>query len=867
MAEINKFKNALYTDVISDYRPEAVQDLKAMLDNSRVPQLSYKQNAKGLSNYDDKSYTYYKARYKKYSKDKERKSFSYSHSSDTDTSKRLDYNSIYRENGVSISNGSFFYTGNVIKTNLSVSQTRHGDNFPAVDPENANLYYLVPDGLEPIEDPDEFSDMRVIRGYQEGYNLVIAKPKEIKIPDGNGVVSSKQNNYKLNFLVSSRLDIGDYKIYSAFAIDNNKVEVVDHQQYGILEYDKPTGKWAGITTEIDNRSEQPNRFTDLLSTPFTVYPPLVLSSFKEVKLRTDPDSRYASALGERARIGDEIDYRWYFKNNSISVINNLTIIDVLPYDGDHAIVENLEGEYPSRGSKFSTPLQSVEPHEKFDFYYSTDVVKETLEENKNASWHESVEDPSQVTMIKAVLKEGQEIKVDEVCTIVTHNFIEDNDSIRDADRAYNSFAYSLNSGNTFTEALKTVVAVHYPKNDILLRKVDLTNEKVPVAGVIFDLYSEDGTLIKEDLETNRNGELLIRDLFLEKSYYLLEKSAPHPYELDDEKIPFTVSEDEEEQVLVVKNDVKRVDVPVKKVWDDEENEDGKRPKAVKVKLLADGIVTDKRLTLNEDNNWEGTFKDLPQYNQDDEIEYTVKEVGESNNLIRLNKNWYEVEVVGSMEDGYTITNKKRDSWTPVVPKKKHIEVEKEWFDSDGKATKAPVKSIQVELYENDKATGKKKTLKAENNWKASFKDLPSTRKSDGSLIDYTVKEVGEKNNQIILSGDSYKVSMTGNLKKGFTIKNKLQEEPDEPDKPSDGTPDKPNGPSDKNHDFPHRTKLKEKKVKEERPKEYKVSKKIIPKIVKRIEGNPNTGAVASFNIVPLLGFASLLFVTRKKEDK
>jgi uncharacterized protein YqeY len=54
----------------------------------------------------------------------------------------------------------------------------------------------------------------------------------------------------------------------------------------------------------------------------------------------------------------------------------------------------------------------------------------------------------------------------------------------------------------------------------------------------------------------------------------------------------------------------KTQVTVTKVWNDSDDQDGIRPKSVRVKLLADGEETGKTLALSEDNGWSGIFKDL-----------------------------------------------------------------------------------------------------------------------------------------------------------------------------------------------------------------------------------------------------------------
>ena len=74
-----------------------------------------------------------------------------------------------------------------------------------------------------------------------------------------------------------------------------------------------------------------------------------------------------------------------------------------------------------------------------------------------------------------------------------------------------------------------------------------------------------------------------------------------------------------------------VDATVKKVWDDANNQDGKRPESLTV-TLSDGT----EVTLNEENNWTATVTDLPKYADGEEIVYT----------------WSE----GTMPEGYTLTD-------------------------------------------------------------------------------------------------------------------------------------------------------------------------------------------------------------------
>ena len=176
----------------------------------------------------------------------------------------------------------------------------------------------------------------------------------------------------------------------------------------------------------------------------------------------------------------------------------------------------------------------------------------------------------------------------------------------------------------------------------------------------------------------------------------------------------------------------------KKVWNDANNQDGKRPESITVRLFANGTeVANKEVTAADD--WTYSFTDLPKYANGEEIVYTVKE-----------------DVVADYTttiDGTTITN----SYTPG---KTSITVTKAWVDNDNQDGIRPG-SIKVQLYAGDAVQGKEITLNAENKWTYTWNDLDE--KKDGQDISYTVKEVGE------VTG--YTSEISGDAQTGYVITN------------------------------------------------------------------------------------------------
>lgn len=237
--------------------------------------------------------------------------------------------------------------------------------------------------------------------------------------------------------------------------------------------------------------------------------------------------------------------------------------------------------------------------------------------------------------------------------------------------------------------------------------------------------------------------------------------------------------------------IRRKNVSVEKIWEDDNNKDGKRPDKATVKLLANGADTGKELDLTKDNNWKGTFTNLDEYKDEEKIVYTVEETDEKDGSITIGDNKYQVTYGGTEEEGFKITNKLEETsspWTPLDPPKTDIKVEKTWQGKDGEEISAPVDKIEVELYRDGKSTGKKLELNASNNWSGEFKDLDVVEKVDSKeAYKYTVKEVGEETGSVQINGSWYKVNYSGSMENGFTITNK--EEPKTP--PTPPTPPSP----------------------------------------------------------------------------
>ena len=94
---------------------------------------------------------------------------------------------------------------------------------------------------------------------------------------------------------------------------------------------------------------------------------------------------------------------------------------------------------------------------------------------------------------------------------------------------------------------------------------------------------------------------------------------------------------------------------------------------IEVELYKDGKATGQKLELNKSNSWTGEFKDLKAYESIENLrayEYTVKEVGENNNSIKLGNKLFKVTYSGNMKDKIEVVNTESSALSPSIPSEK-----------------------------------------------------------------------------------------------------------------------------------------------------------------------------------------------------
>ena len=175
-------------------------------------------------------------------------------------------------------------------------------------------------------------------------------------------------------------------------------------------------------------------------------------------------------------------------------------------------------------------------------------------------------------------------------------------------------------------------------NKIKLTKVDEDNNTITLANAVFTVTQPDGTTF--DLTTGADGTVTSEAL-VQGTYKVKEKTAPSGYELNDTEYTLEVTSAGGALQTITDKPIK-TDISVTKTWV------GPKAGPVTVHLFANGTDTGTTLTLDDSNNWTGSFANVRKYDQNGtEIQYTVTEDA---------VNGYDTTITGDQTTGFTITN-------------------------------------------------------------------------------------------------------------------------------------------------------------------------------------------------------------------
>ena len=140
-------------------------------------------------------------------------------------------------------------------------------------------------------------------------------------------------------------------------------------------------------------------------------------------------------------------------------------------------------------------------------------------------------------------------------------------------------------------------------------------------------------------------------------------------------------------------------ITVRKIWADNNNQDGKRPVSTTVRLYKNGEAYEAA-TLTASAGWEYTFENLPVYEDGKKIVYTITE---------------------DTVEGYTVTVEGFRLTGTYQPEKVSISGNVTWNDGNNQDSKRPT-SITVSLFADGQKVSSK-AVTAADNWKYTFAEM------------------------------------------------------------------------------------------------------------------------------------------------
>ncbi len=254
------------------------------------------------------------------------------------------------------------------------------------------------------------------------------------------------------------------------------------------------------------------------------------------------------------------------------------------------------------------------------------------------------------------------------------------------------------------------------------------------------------------------------------TYTVEEVSAPAGYGALD-----VTGEGTETKPYVITNKLgeNMVTIPVMKKWDDNKDQDGKRPDSVEVflmrddKRVKDGSDNEVKIVLNDDNNWKSAFKDLPAMDDTGKkYVYTVEEKDITGYQAKYEygnttDNTWNTTKPGNWNNKIRITN-------TYVPGKTEIKATKEWA-GEGSVGKSMRQDAIFHLYGTydgmvvyDAGTKKvDKDASSKEDRTVKWTNIPARHFRNDDLEWMVVEDA--------MFG--YKTSVTGNKTEGFTVTN------------------------------------------------------------------------------------------------
>ena len=423
--------------------------------------------------------------------------------------------------------------------------------------------------------------------------------------------------------------------------------------------------------------------------------------------------RDGKSIGKDAKVqaGDVIEYELIVTNKGSEKLTNVVVTDELAgielTDGSWNV-----GDLASKESKTIKATYTVQYEKDINGNAEKTITNYAVVTGTSVPVipEETPEEVSDDDDVTTPVEDTPKLEIDKLSTAVNGNPIAEG---KTKVRAGDVIEYTIIVKNTGNIKLTNVVITE--------------NNTVKVGNETFTVNEETGNVVIKTIPSLAVGETAEAI----KAYYTVTeddvKEAGTIYNLATAKPEETTPVEDDDDNVVVNEDTS---VTAKKIWEDNNNQDGIRPDTIELTLYADGTEykdektnqTVKVTVIPEqkaDNEWSYTFEKLPTYNKDGaKITYTIVETSIGDEY-----------TTAYSEDGLTVTN----SHTPATTS---ITVNKYWDDNDDQDGIRP-ENVTLILKANGTEVGRA-TVGENENWSKTFDNLPVN--ANGEEIEYTVDE-------------------------------------------------------------------------------------------------------------------------------
>ncbi|MBP3831690.1 MAG: Cna B-type domain-containing protein, partial [Clostridia bacterium] len=407
---------------------------------------------------------------------------------------------------------------------------------------------------------------------------------------------------------------------------------------------------------IENTAKVNGKDTDKTKTP-------VLTSSKKAIL-VDEDRELEKE--ESVKVGQKIKYVITAENTS-EVDAVTTISDIVPEGTENATEITKPGEL--KDGTITWKNIPVKAGEKAEVSFVVTVSKDTIKSIKNAAKVADTDTPSVETKVANISTEKR--------SEASATPLKEEDTI----------TYTLTATNKGDGKGSVIISDEVPTGTSIVgeegKEVTLTSNSTTktysidelVDGINVELESNETKSLTFTVKINsftENDENVTTELDKETGIKTSTRIITNAEAKQDGKdIPETTDKVEKEYVKI----------STRKIWDDQDNQDGIRPDSITINLLENGTKKDSIIVkADEEGNWKYEFINLPKYINDKEVSYTVTEDAVTG---------YTPATTGNAEEGYTITNTHNVAKTEVS-------VTKVWEDNDDQDGIRP-ESITVQL--------------------------------------------------------------------------------------------------------------------------------------------------------------------------